>query len=311
MLKTDSYQCPKSLLELAESLNPTPTAIVGAHGTLPMKSAKLAQEQNLISPVFVGNRVAILKLAEELHWDISFARIVHAETDRDSADVAAALAGNGEVAALMKGQIHTDEFMHGILRKDTGLRTDRRLIHIFHMTLPEHDTSLMITDGAVNVAPSIDTRLQAAQHAIELSHVLGNNNPKVAVLSGTESPIKSMPSSIEAAEITKRAVNEISGGQVFGPLAFDNAISTKAANLKKINHPVAGNADILLVPNIETGNALFKMMVYFMSACAAGIVLGANVPITLTSRADPPEARVASAALANIVAHVGNASKGK
>ena len=179
------------------------------------------------------------------------------------------------------------------------------------MTLPEHNNSLMITDGAINVAPSIDTRLQAAQHAIELSHILGNNNPKVAVLSGTESPIKSMPSSIEAVEITKRAVNEISGGQVFGPLAFDNAISTKAANLKKINHPVAGNADILLVPNIETGNALFKMMVYFMSACAAGIVLGANVPITLTSRADPPEARVASAALANIVAHAGKASKGK
>ena len=311
MLKTDSYQCPKSLLELAESLNPTPTAIVGAHGTLPMKSAKLAQEQNLISPVFVGNRVAILKLAEELHWDISLERIVHAETDRDSADVAAALAGNGEVAALMKGQIHTDEFMHGILQRDAGLRTDRRLTHIFHMTLPEHNNSLMITDGAVNVAPSIDTRLQAAQHAIELSRMLGNNNPKVAVLSGTESPIKSMPSSIEAAEITKRAVNEISGGQVFGPLAFDNAISTKAANLKKINHPVAGNADILLVPNIETGNALFKMMVYFMSACAAGIVLGAKLPITLTSRADPPEARVASAALANIVAHVGKASKGK
>jgi len=311
MLKTDSYQCPKSLLELAESLSPTPTAIVGAHGKLPMKSAKLAQEQNLISPVFVGNRVAILKLAEELHWDISLERIVHAETDRDSADVAAALAGNGEVAALMKGQIHTDEFMHGILQRDAGLRTDRRLTHIFHMTLPEHNNSLMITDGAVNVAPSIDTRLQAAQHAIELSHMLGNNNPKVAVLSGTESPIKSMPSSIEAAEITRRAVNEISGGQVFGPLAFDNAISTKAANLKKINHPVAGNADILLVPNIETGNALFKMMVYFMSACAAGIVLGANVPITLTSRADPPEARVASAALANIVAHVGKASKGK
>ena len=311
MLKTDSYQCPKSRLELAESLSPTPTAIVGAHGTLPMKSAKLAQEQNLISPVFVGNRVAILKLAEELHWDISLERIVHAETDRDSADVAAALAGNGEVAALMKGQIHTDEFMHGILQRDAGLRTDRRLTHIFHMTLPEHNNSLMITDGAINVAPSIDTRLQAAQHAIELSRMLGNNNPKVAVLSGTESPIKSMPSSIEAAEITKRAVNEISGGQVFGPLAFDNAISTKAANLKKINHPVAGNADILLVPNIETGNALFKMMVYFMSACAAGIVLGAKLPITLTSRADPPEARVASAALANIVAHVGKASKGK
>ncbi len=311
MLKTDSYQCPKSLLKQAETLTPTPTAIVGAHGALPMKSAKLAQEQQLITPIFIGNRIEILKIADGLNWDIGVERIIHAETDKDSADVAAVLAGKGEVAALMKGQVHTDEFMHGILKKEAGLRTGRRLTHIFHMTLPEHNNSLMITDGAVNVAPSIDTRLQAAQHAIELSHMLGNNNPKVAVLSGTESPIKSMPSSIEAVEITKRAVNEISGGQVFGPLAFDNAISTKAANLKKINHPVAGNADILLVPNIETGNALFKMMVYFMGACAAGIVLGAKVPITLTSRADPPEARVASAALANIVAQAGKASKKK
>ena len=311
MLKTDAYQCPVSLMKQAGSLSPTPTAIVGAHSVLPMKSAKLAQEQKLILPVFVGHRIEILKIAEDLDWDINVERIIHTETDKDTADVAAVLAGNGEVAALMKGQVHTDEFMHGILRREAGLRTDRRLTHIFHMTLPEHNNSLMITDGAVNVAPSIDTRLQAAQHAIDLSHILGNDNPKVAVLSGTESPIKSMPSSIEAVEITKRAENEISGGQVFGPLAFDNAISTKAANLKKIDHPVAGNADILLVPNIETGNALFKMMVYFMSACAAGIVLGAKVPIILTSRADPPEARVASAALANIVAQAGKASKGK
>ncbi len=237
MLKTDSYQCPETLLDKAKSLPPTPTAIVGAHGVLPMKSAKLAQEHELISPVFVGNRCEILKIAEELGWDISMERIIHAETDKDTANISAVLAGNGEVAALMKGQVHTDEFMHGILKKKAGLRTGRRLTHVFHMTLPDNNNSLLITDGAVNVAPSIDTRLQAAQHAIALSRMLGNNNPKVAVISGTESPIKSMPSSIEAVEITRRAVDEISGGEVFGPLAFDNAISSKAAHPKEHKPP--------------------------------------------------------------------------
>lgn len=307
MLQTNSYQCPEVLLEQARLFPPTPTAIVGAHGMLPMESAKLAQDQNLILPTFVGDKSEILKIAEILQWGIDEERIIHSKDDVETARVSAKLAGDGEVAALMKGQIHTDDFMLGVLKKDSGLRRGRRLTHVFHMTVPDHVTPLMITDGAVNVAPSIDTRLQAAQNAIDLARLLGNKNPKVAVLSGTESPIKSMPSSIEASEISRRAKNEISGGQVFGPLAFDNAVSLEAANIKEIKHPVAGNADIILVPNIETGNALFKMMVYFMSACAAGIVLGAKVPIILTSRADPAEARVASAALANIVAHMSKA----
>jgi phosphate acetyltransferase len=305
MLKTDSYECPKYLLQLAADLPPTPTALVGAHAALPLESAKLGFEQGLITPVLVGDGKAIRETADSIKWDISKLRVVDTTSETDTADTAAALARDGDVTALMKGQIHTDTFMLGILKRESGLRTGRRLTHIFHMTIPGSDRPLMITDGAVNVAPNIDTRLQAAQNAIDLAHALGNKDPKVAVLSGTEEKSESMPSSMEAAEITERAASEITGGQVYGPLAFDNAVSVEAAKLKKITHPVAGHADILLVPNIETGNALFKMMVYFMNGCAAGIVLGAKVPVILTSRADPPEARIASAALANIAAHAG------
>lgn len=305
MLKTDSYEIPAYLLELARRLPPTPTAVVGAHGALPLESAKLGTEQGLMTPVLVGEEEEIRKTADDIEWDISDIHIVAAKGDTETAEIAAALARDGEVASLMKGQIHTDEFMLGILKRESGLRTGRRLTHIFHMTVPGNDRPLMITDGAVNVAPNIDTRLQAAQNAIDLGQALGNKEPLVAVLSGTEEQIESMPSSLDAAEITRRAENEIIGGHVFGPLAFDNAVSIEAARLKKIDHRVAGDADVLLVPNIETGNALFKMMVYFMNGCAAGIVLGAKVPVTLTSRADPPEARIASAALANIAAHAG------
>jgi phosphate acetyltransferase len=305
MLQIGSYECPEYLLQLAADLPPTPTALVGAHAPLPLERAKLGFEQGLITPVLVGDEKAIRKTAEEIGWDISQLRVVDTALETDTADTAAALARDGDVTALMKGQIHTDTFMLGILKRESELRTGRRLTHIFHMTIPGSDQPLMITDGAVNVAPNIDTRLQAAQNAIDLAHALGNKDPKVAVLSGTEEKSESMPSSMEAAEITERATTEITGGQVYGPLAFDNAVSVEAAKLKKITHPVAGHADILLVPNIETGNALFKMMVYFMNGCAAGIVLGAKVPVILTSRADPPEARIASAALANIAAHAG------
>ena len=305
MLQTDSYECPEYLLQLAADLPPTPTALVGAHASLPLESAKLGFEKGLITPVLVGEEVTIRKTANRIDWDISKLRVVDTSSETETSNTAAALARDGCVTALMKGQIHTDNFMLGILKKEFGLRTGRRLTHIFHMTIPGSDRPLMITDGAVNVAPNVDTRLQAAQNAIDLAHALGNKDPKVAVLSGTEEKLESMPSSMEAAEIIERAATEITGGQVFGPLAFDNAVSAEAAKLKKITHPVAGHADILLVPNIETGNSLFKMMVYFMNSCAAGIVLGAKVPVILTSRADPPEARIASAALANIAAHAG------
>jgi phosphate acetyltransferase len=198
--------------------------------------------------------------------------------------------------------------MAAVVARETGLRTGRRLSHVFHMTVPGSDRVLMITDGAVNVHPNANTLMDIVKNAVGLAHALGNPEPKVAMLSGTESPIPAMPSSVQAKEIVDRArAGEVTGAIVDGPFAFDNAISPEAAKVKGITSPVAGQADILVVPNIEMGNGLFKMLVYFKSGLAAGVVLGAKVPIVLTSRADPPEARFAATAIAAIAAAKGKA----
>jgi len=189
------------------------------------------------------------------------------------------------------------------LDRDTGLRGERRVSHVFHMTIPGRERVLLITDASVNIAPGLKTKVDIIKNAVELSHALGNPAPKVALLSGAETVNPSMPSSVEAAEIIEKAGDfGITGCLIDGPFAFDNAISPKAAKIKGMGGPVAGQADILVVPNIETGNGLFKMMVYFMSGLAAGVVLGTKVPIVLTSRADPPEARFAATILAAIAA---------
>ena len=202
----------------------------------------------------------------------------------------------------MKGHLHTGTLMRAVLNREKGLRTEHCLSHVFHMTLPGGDMPLCITDAAINVLPNIEQKLHIARNAIELLHALGNSNPKVALLSGSEVVTPSMPSSVEAAEIAKRASSiGWDDAIVDGPLAFDLAVSPQAAAAKGITSPVAGEADVILVPNLETGNALFKLMVHFMSATAAGIVLGAKVPLVLTSRADPAAAGLASAALAAIV----------
>ena len=197
--------------------------------------------------------------------------------------------------------------MRAILERETGLRTDRRTSHVFHMTIPRSDKVLYITDAAINVAPNVDIKMDILQNAIDMVRPLGITEPHVAILSGTEVVNPSMPSSVEAAEVVKRANNgEVTGAIIDGPLAFDNAVSREAAKIKGIDSPVAGNTDVILVPNLESGNILFKQMVYFMSATAAGVVMGAQVPVVLTSRADPPEARFASTAVAAIVAAHGN-----
>ena len=185
--------------------------------------------------------------------------------------------------------------MGALVRSGTGLRTERRITHVCHLTVPESERVLMITDGAVNVRPSVDTKMQIILNSVDLAHTLGNREPRVALLSATEKPTSKMRSNIHAAELLKRAKEELGRPAfVFGPLAFDIAISPEAARIKGINHPVPGNADIVVVPDIDSGNALLKMMVYFRSACAAGIVLGAKVPIILPGRADSPEASLAS-----------------
>ena len=302
MLSSRPFECPPVLLEQARRRPSVTTAIANAGSALALESAKQAVEKDLIEPILVGDRNDIARTADEIEWDIRGYEIFHAYDEEEAAVKAAKLAGHGSAGALMKGHVHTDTFMMAMLNRDSGLRTGRRLTHVFHMTVPDQDKALLITDAAINIAPDLETKFGATRNAVHLAHCLGISKPRVAILSGTEEATDRMPSSLAAVALAERASEELDGALVYGPVAFDNAVSPEAARIKGIDHPVAGNADILVVPNIETGNALFKIMVYFMSACAAGIVLGAKVPAILTSRADPPEARLASAAIAAILA---------
>ena len=278
-------------------------AVAGAGHPVVMESARKAADAGLIDPILVGDAEAIGAIAADMAWDVSDFRIVAAEGEDGACRTAAALASGGEAAALMKGHVHSDALMRAVLDRGAGLRTERRASHVFHMTVPDRDRVLFITDGALNVAPDAGAKLDIIRNAVAVAHALGNRNPKVALLSASETAIDSMPSSTDAAEVVKRARDgAIAGAVIDGPLSFDGAVSLEAAELKGIAGPVAGRADILVVPNIEMGNGLVKMMVYFMSGLAAGVVMGARVPIVLTSRADPPQARFAAAAIAAIVA---------
>ncbi len=305
MLSTRPFECPPTLLEKARQKPAVVTSVANAGSALALESARLATDAGLIDPILIGAKDDIAEIADDIEWDIGGLQVVDAEDEGDAAAKAAKLAGDGEAGALMKGHVHTDVFMSAILDRASGLRTGQRLTHVFNMTVPGNDKTLLITDAAVNIAPDLETKFEAMRNAVALAQALGIDQPRVAILSGSEEPSERMPSSVDAAVLAERAVLGLPEALVHGPLAFDNAVSPEAARVKGIDHPVAGNADILLVPNIETGNALFKMMVYFMSACAAGIVMGAKVPAILTSRADPPEARLASAAIAAILADAG------
>ncbi|MGX5220471.1 bifunctional enoyl-CoA hydratase/phosphate acetyltransferase [Pseudomonas segetis] len=301
MLSTIAHECPAFLLNRAKTLPRVVTAVVNPVNTLSLSSARQACDEGLIEPILVGDVGQIQQLAEQLDWDLHGLRIVPAADEAHSAALSCALAGKGEAGALMKGHLHTDTLLRAVLKRDAGLRTASRLSHVFHMTLPGSDKALCITDAVINVQPSIIDKVHIARNAIQLMHALGYDSPRMAILSGTDEVSSSMPSSQDAAELTKlAAIGAISGARVEGPLGFDNAISSEAARIKGISGQVSGNADILLVPNLESGNFLFKQMVYFMSATAAGLVLGAAVPIILTSRADPLEARLASCALSSI-----------
>ncbi len=303
MLSSLPFECPPELLEKGSAGPPTRTAVAGAGGETALESARMATVAGLIKPVLVGDQAAIERVAHAIGWDLTGIRVVTAQDEQAAAESAVALARDGEVGALMKGQLPTDVLMRAVVKRDTGLRIGGRLSHVFYMTVPDRAGALTITDAAVNVAPDVETRLHITRNAVGLLHALGTTAPRVAILSATEHANKSMPSSLEAAEIAQRAMaGEVQDAIVEGPFALDLAISPKAAAVKGVESHVAGQADILVVPNIETGNALFKAMVYFLSATAAGLVLGAKVPIVLTSRADPPEARLAAAALAAIVA---------
>ncbi|MEQ9682308.1 MAG: bifunctional enoyl-CoA hydratase/phosphate acetyltransferase [Rhodospirillales bacterium] len=253
MLSTAPFEVPQYLLDRAKGLDRVPMAVAGSDNMVVMESARQATEAGLITPVLVGDRGEIESLAETMGWDISAYRIVDTGGEDESAAARAAvtLARDGEVKALMKGHVHTDALMAAVVARETGLRTGRRLSHVFHMTVPGSDRVLMITDGAVNVAPNENTLMDIVNNAVGLAHALGNAAPKVAILSGTESALPAMPSSMTAKAIVERArAGEVSGAVVDGPFAFDNAVSPEAARFKGIDSPVAGNDDILVVPNI-------------------------------------------------------------
>jgi phosphate acetyltransferase len=298
MLSNKKIICPNNLINVAKKAGVIDAAIVNAGQIFPMESVHKAVQHNLINPIFIGDKNEINKHAEKLGWNISKYKIIDEKDENSTAPIAAKLASEGKVKILVKGHIHTDILLKAVLKRDLNLIGKKRLSHVWHMTLGTDDKPIIITDGVVNVLPKLEVKMHILRNAVNFANKIGISRPKVSVLSATEEVLDSVPSSIEADLITKRTKKENINADVFGPLAFDNSISKKSASIKKIKSEVAGNADILLVPNVETGNALVKMMIYFMGACAAGVVLGGKTPVVITSRSDESEARLASIAAA-------------
>jgi phosphate acetyltransferase len=301
MLTSKDAIIPKNLVSLAKKTPAVASGIVCADHDTSMESAKKAFELNLIKPIFIGEKLAIKEKAKKFNWNIDQFETIDVSNDKEAAIAGAKLARDNKIKILIKGNLHTDVLMKTYLKKDFGLIEGKRLSHIWHMTLTENDKPLFITDGALNVAPRIEVKMHILKNVIEFANKINIVKPRVAILSGTEDPIESMPSSMEAKEIMERAINENINAYVQGPLAFDNAVSPAAAAIKNISNEVAGKADILLVPNLETGNSLSKIMVHFMGACAAGFIVGGKVPIVVTSRADSVSSRLASIA-ASVIA---------
>ncbi len=298
MLSNKKIICPNNLIAVAKKIGAVNAAIVNAGEIFPMESVQKAVQHNLINPIFIGNEIEIKNLAKKLNWNISKYKIINEINENNTAPIAAKLASEGEVKIIVKGHIHTDVLMKAVLKRDLNLIGKKRLSHVWHMTLDKDDKPFIITDGVVNVLPKLEVKMHILRNAVEFANKIGISKPKVAILSATEEILESIPSSVEADIITKRAKEENINAEVFGPLAFDNSVSKKSAAIKKIKNNVSGYTDILLVPNVEAGNALVKMMIYFMGACAAGVVLGGKTPVVITSRSDEAEARLASIAAA-------------
>jgi len=298
MISDKEIICPENLLNIAKTKGPAKAVIVNAGKKVAVESAKQAVEANLITPIFIGDKPSILNIAREINWDVSNYEIIHEPVENNTAPIAAKLASEGKVKIIVKGHIHTDILMKAVLKRDLNLIGKKRLSHVWHMTLQKNDKPFIITDGALNVLPKLETKMHILKNAVEFAKRIGISKPKVSVLSATEEVLDSMPSSLDAKELTKRAKQEGIDADVFGPMAFDNSVSEKAAQIKGIKNSVAGKTDILLVPNVEAGNGLVKMMIFFMGACAAGVVVGGKVPVVITSRADDTQARLASIAAA-------------
>ena len=254
MLSDKQIECPNNLLKVAKNKKNIVAAIVNAGKPLPMHSAMEAVKENLIIPIFIGDKKEINKCAAQLNWDISKFEIIHEPAENNTAPIAAKLASENEVRIIVKGHIHTDILMKEVLKRNYALIGKKRLSHVWHMTIEKDDSPLIITDGVLNVMPNIKTKMHILKNSIDFANRIGIKTPKVSVLSATEEVLESVPSSLEAKEITKLAKDENLNADVFGPLAFDNSISKKSASIKNIKNNVAGQADILLVPSVETGN---------------------------------------------------------
>jgi phosphate acetyltransferase len=299
--KHEKYQ---RLIARCKATAPVPCAVAHPCDESSLRGAVEAGQLGLIQPILVGPKARIEAIADQCQLDISGLELVDAPHSQASAETAVRLAREGKAEMLMKGSLHSDELMAAVVKRETGLRTNRRVSHCFIMDVPAIDRVIIITDAAVNIFPTLEDKVDIVQNAIDMVRALGLGPPKVAILSAMETVNPKVPSTIEAAALCKMAERgQICGGVLDGPLALDNAIDLGAAKIKQINSPVAGMADILVVPDLEAGNMLAKSLSFMADADAAGIVLGARVPIILTSRADSVETRLASCAVAALVAH--------
>ncbi|HRY87336.1 MAG TPA: phosphate acetyltransferase [Rubrivivax sp.] len=296
----ENYQ---RLLAAAKAGPRATTAVAHPCDASALRGAVEGAEEGIITPILVGPREKIVAAAAAAEVDISAYEIVHADHSHESAGKAVALVREGRAEMLMKGSLSTDEMLGAVVNRAGGLRTERRLSHCFVMDVPGHPNVLIITDAAINIFPTLEDKVDIIQNAIDFAHALGITQPKVAILSAMEKINPKLDSTIEAGALCKMADRgQITGALLDGPLALDNAISPEAARIKGITGPVAGHADILVVPDLEAGNMLAKSLSFMMNADSAGIVLGARVPITLTSRADTVQSRLASCAVAALVA---------
>ena len=292
------------LLDFCKSLPPTTTAVAHPCDESSLRGAVDAAKLGLIAPILVGPRARIESVAKQYHIELGNIPIVDAPYSEASAVKAVELVREGKAEALMKGSLHTDELMGAVVRRDTGLRTARRISHCFVMDVPSYSETLIVTDAAVNIAPTMEDKVHIIQNAIDLGHAMRFAEVRVAILSAMETINPKVPSTIEAGALCKMADRgQITGGILDGPLALDNAISLESVKIKKIDSPVAGRANVLIVPDLEAGNMLAKSLSFLAGADAAGIVLGARVPIILTSRADSVTTRLASCGIAALVAH--------
>lgn len=283
---------------------PMSTAVVWPCSNFALAGAIDAAEAGVIEPILIGCSAELKEVAGDRAPLLSRYRIVEAANEREAARIGAEMCRQGEAAAVMKGSLHTDTLMHAVLAKECGLRTTRRVSHVFVMDAPLYNRTLFITDAAINIYPTLDDKVDIVQNAIDLARVLGVPEPRVAILSAAETVCSKITSTLDAAALCKMAERgQITGGILDGPLALDTAVSPKAVEVKGIRSEVAGNADILVVPDLESGNMLAKQLEYLGGAALAGIVLGAKVPVILTSRADPPRSRVVSCAIAALLAH--------